>query len=166
MNSFLIKLRTEGKLELVEKSQEIYESYLIKSENCLKSAKILLKESIYENSIINSYYAMYNCVLALLFKCGIKCQNHTGSIIHLKEIFSLPKLAKSLEEAKKSRIDSQYYVSGTKEEADQSSAEKAIITSENFILELRSFIANIKNSEIDKIRDKLQSEKNKNNILK
>src|SRR3989339_169419 len=148
MNSFLIKLRTEGKLELVEKSQEIYESYLIKSENCLKSAKILLKESIYENSIINSYYAMYNCVLALLFKCGIKCQNHTGSIIHLKEIFSLPKLAKSLEEA------------------DQSSAEKAIITSENFILELRSFIANIKNSEIDKIRDKLQSEKNKNNILK
>ena len=103
---------------------------------------------------------MYNCVLALLFKCGIKCQNHTGSIIHLKEIFSLPKLAKSLEEAKKSRIDSQYYVSGTKEEADQSSAEKAIITSENFILELRSFIANIKNSEIDKIRDKLQSEKN------
>ncbi len=159
MNSFLIKLRMEGKLELVEKSQEMNESYLIKSENCLKSAKILLKETNHYNSIINSYYAMYNCVLALLFKFGIKCQNHTGSIILLKEIFSLPKLAKSIEEAKKSRIDSQYYVSGTKEEADQSSAEKAIIISENFILELRSFIANIKNSEIDKIRDKLQSEK-------
>ncbi len=155
MNNFLIKLKKERKLEIVEKSQEMYESYLSKSENCLRSAKILLKESIYENSIINSYYAMYNCVLALFFKCGIKCENHTGSIIILREIFSLSKLAKLLEEAKKSRIDRQYYVSGIKEEVNSSSAEKAIITSEDFILELRSFINNIRSSKIEKIREDL-----------
>ena len=157
MNNFLVKLKKERKLEIVEKSQEMYESYLLKSENCLKSAKILLKESIYENSIIDSYYAMYNCVLALFFKCGIKCENHTGSIIILREIFNLSKLAKSLEEAKKSRIDSQYYVSGIKEEINPSSAEKAIIITEDFILELRSFINNIKSSEIEKIRKNMLS---------
>ncbi len=153
MNKFLIKLKTEKKLELIDKSQEMHESYLLKSENCLKSAKILFRESIYENSIINSYYAMYNCVLALLFKCGIKCENHTCSIILLKEIFNLPKLAELLKDAKKSRIDSQYYVSTTKEEADQNSAQSAITSSESFILGLRAFINSLKNSEIDKIRD-------------
>ena len=132
------------------------ESYLLKSENCLKSAKILLREAIYENSIINSYYAMYNCILALFFKCGIKCESHTGSIIVLREVFNLIKLAKLLEEAKKLRIDSQYYVSGTKEEVDQTSAAKAITTTENFILESRLFINNIKTSEIDKIKKMLE----------
>jgi len=157
MNSFLIKLKKEKRLGIVEKSQEIFESYLIKSENCLKSARILLKESIYENSIINSYYAMYNCVLALFFRCGINCENHTGSIILLREIFNLPRLAKLLEEAKKSRIDSQYYVSEAKEEADQGIAEKAIVISENFVLELKNFINRIKISEIEKIRKNLES---------
>ena len=160
MNRFLIKLKTQKKLEIVEKSQEMCDSYLLKSENCMKSAKILLKESIYENSIIDSNYAMYNCVLALFFKCGIKCENHTGSIIILKEIFTLPQLAESLEDAKKSRIDSQYYVSDNKEEANQDTTEKAIKNSENFILQLKTFISAIKTSEIESIRKKLESSEN------
>jgi len=162
MSRFLVKLKAQKRLEIVDKSQEMYESYLLKSENCLKSARILLKESLYENSIIDSYYAMYNCALALLFKCGIKCENHAGSIIILKEIFNLPQLAESLKDAKKSRIDSQYYVSDTKEEADQDTTEKAIKNSENFILQLRAFIGLIKTSEIEEIRKKLGSLENDN----
>ena len=98
---------------------------------------------------------MYNCVLALFFECGIKCESHIGSIILLREIFNLPILAKSLEEVKKSRIDSQYYISDTKEEANQITAQKAISGSESFILELKTFIKTIKDSEIDKIKDSL-----------
>lgn len=97
---------------------------------------------------------MYNCVLALLFKCGIKCENHAGSIIILKEIFNLHALAILLEEIKKARIDSQYYVSDV--EADKSSAENVINCSESFILELRTFINDIKVSEIEKIRTLLK----------
>lgn len=155
MNSFLIKLVTEKKLELVEQSEEICKSYLIKSENCLRSAKILLKELIYENSIINSYYAMYNVVLALFFKCGIKCENHTGSVIILKSIFGLQKLSLLLEQAKKSRIDSQYYISDVKE-FTQNDAERSIKISEDFVLELRAFINSIKSIEIEKIRKSLK----------
>ncbi|MBI2654154.1 HEPN domain-containing protein [Candidatus Woesearchaeota archaeon] len=157
MNSFLVKLKMQKKLGIVEKSQEMCESYLLKSENCLKSAKILLKEPLYENSTIDSYYAMYNCVLALFFKCGIKCENHTGSIVILKEIFNLPQLAESLKDAKKSRIDSQYYISETKEEANQDTTEKAIKSSENFILQLKTFIGAIKTSEMEEIRKELES---------
>lgn len=57
---FWSKLKKEGKLQLVEPSEEICESYIEKSDNCLKSAKLLLQHSLYENSISMSYYAMYN----------------------------------------------------------------------------------------------------------
>ena len=43
MKEFLIKLVKQGKLKLVEPSEEIYKSYLEKSESNLDSAKILLK---------------------------------------------------------------------------------------------------------------------------
>ena len=41
---FLSKLKKDGKLESVEPSEEICSSYLKKADDCLKSAKILLKK--------------------------------------------------------------------------------------------------------------------------
>ncbi len=40
-NNFLSKLRKEDKLELVEPSENVKDSYMGKSRDCLKSAKIL-----------------------------------------------------------------------------------------------------------------------------
>ena len=90
-NNFLIKLKGEGKLELVEISEEIFYAYQEKSKNCLSSAKILLTNNLYENSVTMSYYAMYNSLLSLLFKTGIKCENHTASIL-LQTGFNTPLL--------------------------------------------------------------------------
>lgn len=86
-NKFIDKLKKEEKLELVEPSEDICASYSEKSDNCLKSAKLLLQNGLFENSIGMSYYAMYNLLLALLFRAGIKCENHAGSIILLKLLF-------------------------------------------------------------------------------
>jgi len=44
---FLKKLRKTGKLGLVEPSEEIKASYLLKGENCLKSSRILFKNRLY-----------------------------------------------------------------------------------------------------------------------
>ncbi len=57
---FLNKLKKKNIIELVEPSEEMKRSYLIKSENCLKSAKILFKNDLYENSTSEAYYCMYN----------------------------------------------------------------------------------------------------------
>ena len=78
--NFLSQLKREDKLKLVEPSDEIKEAYFQKSANCLKSARVLLKNDLYENSISMSYYAMYNSLLALLYKTGIKCENHSAAI--------------------------------------------------------------------------------------
>jgi len=87
-NKFLNKLKKEETLELVGPSGDICDSYSEKSANCLKSAKLLLQNNLYENSISMSYYAMYNLLLAFLFRVGIKCENHGGSILLLKLLFA------------------------------------------------------------------------------
>src|SRR3989338_6950171 len=108
--SFLSKLREEGKLAIVDPSEEMKESYLKKSDNCIKSAKILLQNDLYENSVAEAYYAVYNCLLALLYKTGIKSENHSASIILLGKLFKANDLVKLASSAKEERIDKQYYV--------------------------------------------------------
>ena len=105
--NFLIKIKKESKLELVKPNEEIKEAYIRKSESNLTSAKILLDNNKLEEAVGLAYYSMYNLLLALLFKVGIKCENHSGTIILLKELFELDN--SQIDFAKKERIDKQYY---------------------------------------------------------
>jgi len=62
--NFLIKLKEENKIKIVEPSENIKESYIDKSKNSLKSANILLENNQIENAIPMAYYSMYiyvNC---------------------------------------------------------------------------------------------------------
>ena len=63
-NIFLKKLNKENKLVLVKPNKNISDSYIIKADNCLKSASLLLKNELLKNSISSSYYAMYNSLQA------------------------------------------------------------------------------------------------------
>ena len=101
--NFLIKLKKKKKLELVEPSEEIKKSYILKSESNLVSARILFKNDKLEEAIALTYYSMYHMLTALLFKIGVKCENHTASIILLKDVFDIDNSGISY--AKKERID-------------------------------------------------------------
>lgn len=156
--SFLIKLKKEGKLELVEPSEEICKSYTKKSDNCFKSAKLLLQHSLYENSVSMSYYAMYNSLTALLFKCGIKCENHAGSIILFKKLFGRPDLFKIISFAKEERIDKQYYVTSEKNFVlTKESAEDMLKKAEDFIVKIKLFIAGLKGEQVETLREKFKT---------
>ena len=153
-NKFLNKLKKEEKLELVEPSEEICNSYSEKSVNCLKSAKLLLQNNLYENSIGQSYYAMYNILLALLFRVGIKCENHGGSILLLKLLFSENDLYTLISDAKKERIDKQYYVTTEKDEITKEIAEELLNDAENFILKMKVVVKNLSNDIVGEFRGK------------
>jgi uncharacterized protein (UPF0332 family) len=153
-NNFLSKLKKEEKLELVETSEDIKDSYSDKSDNCLKSAKLLLENNLYENSIGMSYYAMYNLLLALLFKIGIKCENHGGSILLLKLLLEENDLYKLISDAKKERIDKQYYVITEKDEITKETADELLKNAEDFVLKTKVVIRNLNNDKIEKIREK------------
>lgn len=89
-------------------SEEMKIAYLKKSESHLISARLLLDNDLFEQSVSMAYYSMYYSVLALFFATGIKCENHTAAIILLTRVFALDNT--DLEYAKTERIDKQYYV--------------------------------------------------------
>lgn len=157
MNKFLNKLKKEKKLELVEPSEEICDSYSQKSSDCLKSAKLLLKNNLYENSIGMSYYAMYNLLLALLFRVGIKCENHGGSILLLKLLFEEDDLYKLISDAKKERIDKQYYVTAEKDEITKEIADELLNNAEDFVLKIKAVIKNLSNDSIEELKDNFEA---------
>lgn len=71
---FLGFLARRGKLGLVEPSEEVTKSYLGKSESNLISSRILFENGRLEESVSLAYYSMYNILLALLFRVGIKSE--------------------------------------------------------------------------------------------
>lgn len=155
-NSFLSDLKKEGKLELVESSEEVCESYLEKADDCVASAKILLANNLYENSVGMSYYAMYNSLIALLFRVGIKCENHSASILLLKLLFGKMDLFKPISEAKEERIDKQYYVTTEKNEVTKEITEKLSVSAEEFVVKMKLVITNLGSEEIEEYRKKLE----------
>ena len=156
-NSFLNKLKKEKKLELVEPSEDICNSYSDKSTNCLKSAKLLLQNNLYENSVGMFYYAMYNQLTALLFRTGIKCENHAGSILLLKLLFGEEELFKIISDAKKERIDKQYYVTTEKDEITKEIAVELLNNAEDFVLKMKVVIKNLNSDTIDELNEMFET---------
>lgn len=149
--NFLAKLFDEGKLQLVDSSEEIKQSYLKKSESNLISAKILLENNKLEESVSLVYYSMYHMLTALFFKVGIKCENHSASIILLKELFSIDN--SNILFAKKERIDKQYY---TDFNISKQEILEAIRIAEDFNKRLLDFISKLDNQEVKEYRKKLK----------
>lgn len=155
--SFLKSLAGRGRLELAEPSEEIKTSYITKSENCLKSAKILQKNKLYENSISEAYYSMYNALQALLSKTGIKCENHTASIKLLRRLFEASELYSIILHAKKERIDKQYYVESKQTLGlAEKSCMKLVEESEKFLIKIKLIISRTNRERAKQLREELR----------
>jgi uncharacterized protein (UPF0332 family) len=126
-------------------------SYLKKSEGYLASSKLLLDHGRFEEAVPLAYYSMYYSVIALLSRTGIKCENHAGAIILLREIYAVDE--SPLEEAKKERIDTQYYVDSTVTEHD---VRDLIRTAEVFNSQLLDRIDRLGSREIGTCRNTLE----------
>lgn len=146
--TFLHKLYQEGKLSEVEPSEEIKAAYLQKSGKSLSSAKALFKIGNLEDSVALAYYAMYHCLLALLFRAGIKCENHVAAIILIKRVFGIANAA--ISKAKSERIDKQYYVDFNVTELETS---ESIKIAEEFVADLTDFIEKLTEDNIRTYRE-------------
>src|SRR3989344_3967283 len=131
--NFLNKLRKNKKLQLVEPNENIREADINKSMDSLTASRVLLKSGLLAEAVASTYYSMYHMLTSLLFKTGIKCENHMGSVILMKEIFDLDNSDIIL--AKSERIDKQYYVGFKIIKED---TEKAIKNAEGFTQGLKA----------------------------
>ncbi len=127
-------------------------AYLRKSESHFISARLLLENDLFEQSVSMAYYSMYYAVLALFFATGIKCENHTAAIILLQEVFAINNT--DLEYAKTERIDKQYYVTSTPVRDD---VVALIQTAESFNAEVLDVIDRLTTEKTEKFRKKFQN---------
>ena len=148
---FLKKVKIEGKLKLTEPSNEVKQAYLDKSESYLESAKLLLKNKKLEEATSMTYYSMYYSLLALLYHFGIKSENHSASIILLKKLFGIDN--KDILEAKKERIDKQYYVDFKIAKRD---VVNLIKTAEKFNADIFDFLEKATINQIKTVRQKFK----------
>ncbi len=92
---------------------------------------------------------MYYMVLALLFKTGVKCENHSGAMILLEGLYGIDN--SRIAAAKRDRIDKQYYVDFAVTAEDvRDSMEEA----EAFNAELLDFMERLHQGDISRLRDK------------
>lgn len=150
--NFLIKLNRDGKLQTVAPSESIKDSHMAKSESNLVSAKILLDNERLEESVSLAYYSMYHMLTALLFRVGIKCENHAAAIILLKAVFGIDN--RDISFAKDERIDKQYYADFHIAKED---VAEAIVTAEEFDKKLLDFLSRLDNQKTEEYRKKFQS---------
>jgi|SRR3989344_2155924 len=153
-SAFLNKLKKGEKLELIDPSEEIAKSYELKSQSHFESSKILLKSEKLEESVSMAYYGMYHCLLALFFRCGIKCENHTASIILLEQLFKQKELAGIIRFGKKERIDKQYYTDFKLTKEDCKDMTKK---TEDFIVGCKRIIKELNKEKISGIRKKFEN---------
>ena len=148
---FLAELSRKGKLEMVEPSEEIKNSYIKKSGSYLESARILLERGKLEEAVSMAYYSMYHMLTALLFRTGIKCENHSASIILLKEIFGLDN--SGISKIKYERVDKEYYVDFqiTKDELC-----KIIGRAEEFNSDMSDYISRLNSGKIRMFRIRME----------
>ncbi len=151
-SDFFNRLQDEGKLQLVQPSEEIMSSYLKKSDSHLASAKLLLKNDRLEESVSLTYYSMYYMLLSLFFRIGIKCENHSAAIILLKELFNVDNSLISY--AKKERIDKQYYVDFKIMKIE---VEELIQAAEVFNSKILDFIEKLNSEKIAEFRTKIET---------
>jgi uncharacterized protein (UPF0332 family) len=147
-SDLLVSLAREHKVQLIEPSDEIRKAYRKKSEDHLKAARILLESTLLEESVSMAYYSMYHSVMALFFRIGIKCENHAAAIIILSDILGMD--ARPLAEAKRERIDKQYYVSSTIARKD---VEDLITTAAEFNALILDQIDRLTSANITKYRN-------------
>ena len=154
---FLNKLKEERKLELIDPTEPMSESYEKKSRDCLLGAKLLFRGNLFENAIGEAYYSMYNIIQSLFLKCGIKCENHSAAAILLKRLFQLNEVYTTFSKAKDERIDKQYYVITMQiKPVTKESAQTLINIAEKFILDIKYYKENLKLIEINNIRKKFE----------
>ena len=156
-SAFLKRVKKEGKLRIREPSKAMSESYFQKAHNCLQAAKIVYQSNLYENAVIDSYYSMYNALLALLFQTGIKSENHTASILVLSEWFNEEAIAQRMLRAKEQRRDKQYYTEqDTQEVIQKEEANQAILEAEDMTIQLQVCSNKVSNEFCMSIKKKFE----------
>lgn len=148
---FYGKIHRQGHLRSVPPSTDMKRAYQRKSESYIVSARILFENGKLEEAVSMIYYSMFYMVLALLFRTGIKCENHSAAIYLLEDLYGLDNSA--IVRAKSERIDKQYYIDFSLTHED---INDLMEVADDFNAYIMDYTERMKGREIEKYRQKFQ----------
>ena len=145
-------LKIKDGLRIVKPNERLSKSYLEQSKSSLLRAKKDFEDKDLLWTTVAIYYAEYYALYSFLQKIGIKCENHSCSILTISFLLGEDK-TKIINKHKDKRIDAQYYM-----KVDQESKVKTmLIEAQNFISEFDEVVSNLSDKEIKEYRSKISS---------
>ncbi len=131
-------------IKLVDPNDTLCNEYLKSSEEDLINLEKVSGKWI----SVTAYYSCYNALYALLCKIGIKCEIHECTIALMSLVGYENKDIGFIEDLKKERIDTQYYL----KEPDKID----FIEIKSFITKTKEKILDINEKKIENIRSKIR----------
>ena len=137
-------------LKVVEPNERLSKSYLEQAKSSLLRAKKDFEDKDMLWTTVAIYYAEYYALYSFLQRIGIKCENHSCSILAVGILLGEDKI-KTINEHKDKRIDAQYYI-----KVGQENKVKDMLTeAQSFISDFDEVISNLSVKEIKEYRDKI-----------
>jgi uncharacterized protein (UPF0332 family) len=137
-------------LKIVEPNERLSKSYLEQAKSSLLRAKKNFEDKDLLWTTVAIYYAEYYALYSFLQRIGVKCENHSCSILAVGILLGKDKI-KIINEHKDKRIDAQYYM-----KVDQENKVKTmLIEAQNFISGFDELVSNLSEKEIEECRDRL-----------
>ncbi len=139
-------------LKIVEPNERLSKSYLEQAKSSLLRANKNFNDKDLLWTTVTIYYAEYYALYSFLQKIGVKCENHSCSILVVGSLLGNDK-TKIINEHKNKRIDAQYYM-----KVDQENKIKIMLTeAQNFISNFDELVSNFSDKEIKELRNKISS---------
>ena len=137
-------------LKIVKPNERLSKSYLEQAKSSLLWAQKNFEDKDLLWTTVAIYYAEYYALYSFLQRIGVKCENHSCSILAVSFLLGEDK-TKIINEHKDKRIDAQYYM-----KVDQENKVKIMITeAQNFISEFDELVSSLSDKEIKEYRDKI-----------
>jgi len=141
-------------LRIVEPNERLSKSYLEQAKSSLLRAEKDLNDNDLLWTTVAVYYAEYYALYSFLQRIGIKCENHTCSILAVAVLLGDEK-TKTINEHKGKRIDAQYYMKVDQEIKVRIMLQEAKI----FVSDFDEIVSNLSEKNIHHFRDDISKEK-------
>ena len=99
--------RLKDGLRIVESNERLSKSYLEQAKSSLLKAERDMNDKDLLWATVTNYYAEYYALYSFLQRIGVKCENHSCSILAVGFLLGKDKI-KTINEHKNKRIDAQY----------------------------------------------------------
>jgi uncharacterized protein (UPF0332 family) len=141
-------------LKIVESNERLSKSYLEQAKSSLLRAEKDLNDKDFLWATVTIYYSEYYALYSFLQKIGIKCENHTCSILAVSLLLGEEK-TKTINEHKDKRLDAQYYMKVEQEDKIRAMLQEAKL----FVSDFDNLLSNLFDKEIKEYRETVNKNK-------